>query len=50
MRKQFQEIKHNKEFATTNVLLFCETWLSDVGPSSDDWLLENFGNLVRTQG
>ena len=35
---------------SADVLLFCETWLSDIGPSSDDWALDNFTYPTRSQG
>ena len=50
LRKHFQEIKHNKEFQSAHVLLFCETWLSDAGPSHETFLLDNFKSPTRIQG
>ena len=40
----------NKEFQSADVLLFCETWLTEEGTSSDDFEIEGFRSPAKVQG
>ena len=50
LRKQFEEIKCNKEYQSADVLLFCETWLDDQGTSNDNFNIEGFKKTKIIQG
>ena len=50
IKKHFEDVKCNKEFQTADVLLFCETWIGEDGPSTDNYELDNFKTPVRVKG
>ena len=50
LRKHFQEIPNSNEFQSADVILFCETWIGDAGPSDQNFGLENFKTSMTVQG
>ena len=50
VRAHFEDVKSSKEFQSADVLLFCETWLSESNYDIDNYKLDNFKEPDTCQG